>query len=456
MAQIFGSISITSMLAPTDSADTYSVYEDIYNRGGYRTVTTNADLMAITRPRRKLGMMVYVTDTGKAWILKTEPHSTWDLQTSPQMIGDTHLAPYVTFTGAGGDTVAGNTDAFGDWIAFEPGGGNFTAPIPTELSLGGVNVGYSFTNVSFSDMWNTLLFPTDFLTFGLTGYSSYVLEAGVDSIAANATFEWSNYHDALISGSGSGPDFNITATTAGDFITNPSVQTYGATAASYTSTNTVFNGAITEATDAMHEYTISLSTTYSQTFSKVLKVYWRHPFYIGTIGYGSLGMFFLDIDNSGGTYGPPTAPVGTNTLANALANNLTWGTGAVYGDAAIQKHLLDPDNFDYSTLYSVPDTTGNWFASAAPSGEFRCIIMPQAYFSTISGGAFTAGSSTITFHIIDGTGSELGPLVMHNTCALSGTNLVWTDGGINYIGFETDGRVSGAGAANIRIISFNP
>jgi len=62
MAQILGSVRVGGFIAPTDTADTYAVTDDIYNRGGYKTVDTIALRDAITVDRRKEGMSVFVNN----------------------------------------------------------------------------------------------------------------------------------------------------------------------------------------------------------------------------------------------------------------------------------------------------------------------------------------------------------------------------------------------------------
>tara|TARA_R110002096_G_scaffold1004_4_gene5384 strand:+ start:3857 stop:5278 length:1422 start_codon:yes stop_codon:yes gene_type:complete len=473
MAQIFGSIAITGMLAPTDSADTFSVYEDIYNRGGYRTVTTNTDLKQITRPRRKLGMMVHVTATGKTWILTTEPHA-WDLQTAPTLVGNTDIAPYAPYTGVGGDSVVANANATGDWTELTTGGGgagDFTGP-SMELQVEGIAAGSSFTTVPLPNMWDNLLYPIHFTNFGVTGQSfvndNLILKTG-DTLASNSTFEWSNYHDSYINPSGT-PDFILEALApnAADIggspltISNP---TFGA--GTYTSANSVLSGPLTSAVDALHEFKISATSTTGLTLSKNLKVFWRTPFYIGTMGYGHLAQAFLDANPSGGGNigGPPTAAAGTNTMAQLVgAGSWTFSTAHVYSEGSIVQYALDtiPANFDYNVWYPAPDTSGTYYGTTnAPNGnEHRCIVMDKSYFPGLAGGAFVAGTSTISVMFRDGAGTETTQTLFNATTvdANGGTftdNLEWTEGATNYIGFES-GYNSGLGAAQIKILSFNP
>lgn len=64
MALIPGSVRFTGFIAPSDSTDTYAVHDEVYGRGGWRTVADITDRNAITADRRKLGMAVRVLDRG--------------------------------------------------------------------------------------------------------------------------------------------------------------------------------------------------------------------------------------------------------------------------------------------------------------------------------------------------------------------------------------------------------
>ena len=66
MAPIPGSVRFTGFVAPTDSTDTYAVTDEIYNRGGYRSVANAAALVALAllTDRLAVGMLVKQIDTG--------------------------------------------------------------------------------------------------------------------------------------------------------------------------------------------------------------------------------------------------------------------------------------------------------------------------------------------------------------------------------------------------------
>lgn len=64
MAAIPGSVRFTGFIAPSDSEDTYAVHDEIYGRGGWRTVANLTERDAITSDRRRVGMPVRVLDRG--------------------------------------------------------------------------------------------------------------------------------------------------------------------------------------------------------------------------------------------------------------------------------------------------------------------------------------------------------------------------------------------------------
>lgn len=64
MAAIPGSVRFTGFIAPSDSEDTYAVHDEIYGRGGWRTVANLTERDAITADRRRVGMPVRVLDRG--------------------------------------------------------------------------------------------------------------------------------------------------------------------------------------------------------------------------------------------------------------------------------------------------------------------------------------------------------------------------------------------------------
>ena len=70
MAEIPGGVRFTGIVAPSDSTDTYAVTDEMYNRGGYRTVANISERLAISLDRRKEGMLVYQKDVQTYYTLE--------------------------------------------------------------------------------------------------------------------------------------------------------------------------------------------------------------------------------------------------------------------------------------------------------------------------------------------------------------------------------------------------
>ena len=62
--------NIISMIVPTNHADTYATHDSFYGKGGWREVNTLDERNAIPEERRRIGMVVYVRETFKAYLLK--------------------------------------------------------------------------------------------------------------------------------------------------------------------------------------------------------------------------------------------------------------------------------------------------------------------------------------------------------------------------------------------------
>ena len=72
MASIPGGVPVAGFISPTDTTDTFPVTAEDYNKGGYRAVADNTARDAIPAPRRKEGMWVFTTATGKHWLLNSD------------------------------------------------------------------------------------------------------------------------------------------------------------------------------------------------------------------------------------------------------------------------------------------------------------------------------------------------------------------------------------------------
>lgn len=66
---IANTVTVSNVIAPSSTADTYPVTDPTYGLGGLRTVADITARNAIPAQRRQQGMIVYVTDVSKYYIL---------------------------------------------------------------------------------------------------------------------------------------------------------------------------------------------------------------------------------------------------------------------------------------------------------------------------------------------------------------------------------------------------
>lgn len=65
-----GQVKVIGALEPNDLTDKYSTHSDIYGKGGFRSVASNAERDLITPARRSVGMLVYSIQEEKFYQLK--------------------------------------------------------------------------------------------------------------------------------------------------------------------------------------------------------------------------------------------------------------------------------------------------------------------------------------------------------------------------------------------------
>lgn len=79
MADIDGMIPILGTISPTDlTNDTYATHDELFGKGGYRTVNTLLERNNIPIDRRKSGMLVYVLEDGNRYKLENDL-TTWTI-----------------------------------------------------------------------------------------------------------------------------------------------------------------------------------------------------------------------------------------------------------------------------------------------------------------------------------------------------------------------------------------
>jgi len=87
-----GTIQITGTLSPTSTGDTYAILEDVYMKGGLRTLSGISNMYLIPEDRRKLGMIVGImsgTTSGCTfWILNDNPAGDITTDNNWKQLGD--------------------------------------------------------------------------------------------------------------------------------------------------------------------------------------------------------------------------------------------------------------------------------------------------------------------------------------------------------------------------------
>jgi hypothetical protein len=123
---IQGTVPVGGSFAPTDPADSFGTHNDKWGIGGYRIVKNLEDralipvnesgLLNLDDPlasgRKKLGMMVYVSDEAKFYVLTIDT-ATWDGYTEEEKV--TALADdtnFVEFSGGGGSGILYGTTTY--------------------------------------------------------------------------------------------------------------------------------------------------------------------------------------------------------------------------------------------------------------------------------------------------------------------------------------------------------
>lgn len=64
-----GTVPVSGIIAPSSVQDTYPVTDPKYGLGGLRTVADLVERDSLPTDRRQVGMLVYVTDQAKHYIL---------------------------------------------------------------------------------------------------------------------------------------------------------------------------------------------------------------------------------------------------------------------------------------------------------------------------------------------------------------------------------------------------
>jgi hypothetical protein len=221
-----------------------------------------------------------------------------------------------------------------------PGSGDtYTNSTPTEVTLGGIPAGSTFSSQTMTQMWDALLYPYQvpaFSAFAISGQSTS-LEVGTSITGGSRTFTWTTTHSSNV---------NSNSIVIRDVTGNPTPNTDLATGLADDSTESVNIGStITNSSPGSHVWQARGVDSHSTTFTRNFTVTWLWRLYYGTSA--SAGPL-AESDIEGLT---------SNALASSFATTYSFGTGGY-------KYLCYPSSFgtastftDTSTNLSVPFET---------------------------------------------------------------------------------------------------
>lgn len=307
MAAIPGSVTVTGIIAPTDSNDTYPVIDPTYGIGGYREVATTSDRDSIPAERKREGMLVYVAADAKVYQLSAA--GSWTEFTS----------------GAGGGGGGGGADTY-------------TNATPTAVTLGGISSGSTFSAKSMQEMWDALLYPyqaPSFSSFGISGQSSS-LEIGQSIASGTKTFTWATSNG------------NVNANTVVIFDTTSSA-TLVSGIANDGNEDISFASPITRSTPGNYSWSIQATNTKGTNFNRSFSVNWQAKKFSGISSSATLD----------------------STAILALSGSLSGSASGTYSFGAGEyKFFAWPDSFGSPTATTgFKDTSTNLAVAMANSSD---------------------------------------------------------------------------------------
>lgn len=149
--------------------------------------------------------------------------------------------------------------------------GTYTNLNPTTVAVGGVPVGSTFNNTTYTQIFNTMFYPyivPQFTGFSISGQSAS-LEVGATISAGTKTFLWSATNPGGISPNTVKIKDLTLATTLASGLANDG-------------TENISIGAITKTTNTSHSWRVEATRTNSSTMTRNFTVTWYWRFFYGT------------------------------------------------------------------------------------------------------------------------------------------------------------------------------
>ena len=280
MASIPG-VTVTGMIVPTDTADTYAVADAKYIKGVNYSVPTKQDLLAITDARKTEGMEVFVVEEKKKyqWL-----ENDWKEITAGGAGGGTNvdLSNYVDLT----KLEEKLNEKLADYIPrtelteldiytkqevdnlVGAAGGDFsyTNATPVTGDIGGISAGTTFNNTPLKEILDNLFYP--YLKPAFTSFSlnNKVVEVGTAVTTNNYSWAISNVANAKLD--------TLSLTLDGQQLTIGNKVGNGNNVA-------IANTSITKNTAASVTATISANNSKDEAFSANATISWKYKMYTG-------------------------------------------------------------------------------------------------------------------------------------------------------------------------------
>lgn len=227
-----GDIILTGTISTSAPSDVYPTHSANTGKGGYRSVADEAARNAIPTERREHGMIVYVQDVNKKYILE-----------------------------------AGLTNS--DWKE-EVSSSNYTSSVPSTVQIGGLPAGFTAPDgISIETLLDQMLHPyqkPEFTSLAITGLKTY--EVGED-MPANSSFTFTFSNSSNVK-----PDsLKIEDVTGGNtLVENTAITSPCATT----------HAAINKTSAGTNVFKATASNTNNEVFTKEVTATWMWAIYSGT------------------------------------------------------------------------------------------------------------------------------------------------------------------------------
>ena len=280
MASIPG-VTVTGMIVPTDTADTYAVADAKYIKGVNYSVPTKQDLLAITDARKTEGMEVFVVEEKKKyqWLendwkeitaggagggANVDLSNYVDLTKLEEKLNE-KLADYIPRTELTELDIYTKQEV-DDLVGAAGGDFSYTNATPVTGDIGGISAGTTFNNTPLKEILDNLFYP--YLKPAFTSFSlnNKVVEVGTAVTTNNYSWAISNVANAKLD--------TLTLTLDGQQLTIGNKVGNGNNVA-------IANTSITKNTAASVTATIRANNSKDEAFSANATISWKYKMYTG-------------------------------------------------------------------------------------------------------------------------------------------------------------------------------